>query len=75
MCIRDRPQTTDQTQVKIGRWSAVVIMLAAMAWSTQGGRFTSIFEAVQVLGADLAPPITAVSLGGIRTLSSDSSAI
>ncbi|MBG99443.1 MAG: sodium:glucose symporter [Solibacterales bacterium] len=62
---RIRPQTTDQTQVKIGRWSAVVIMLAAMAWSTQGGRFTSIFEAVQVLGADLAPPITAVFLWGI----------
>lgn len=62
---RIRPQTTDQTQVKIGRWSAVVIMLAAMAWSTQGGRFTSIFEAVQVLGADLAPPITTVFLWGI----------
>jgi len=62
---RLRPHTTDQMQVRIGRWSAVGIMLAAMAWSTQGGRFTSIFEAVQVIGADLAPPITAVFVWGI----------
>ena len=62
---RLRPQTPDEMQVRIGRWSAVGIMLAAMAWSTQGGRFTSIFEAVQVIAADLAPPITAVFLWGV----------
>ncbi len=62
---RIRPRTSDETQVRIGRWAAVGIMLAAMAWSTQGGRFTSIFEAVQVIGADLAPPITTVFLWGV----------
>ena len=62
---RLRPQTTDLQQVRIGRWSAVGIMLIAMAWSTQGGRFTSILEAVQVIAADLAPPITTVFLWGV----------
>ena len=62
---RLRPQTTDLQQVRIGRWSAVGIMLIAMAWSTQGGRLTSIFEAVQVIAADLAPPITTVFLWGV----------
>ena len=62
---RLRPQTTDLQQVRIGRWSAVIIMLIAMAWSTQGGRFGSIFEAVQVIAADLAPPITTVFLWGV----------
>ena len=62
---RLRPGTSDEMQVRIGRWSAVGIMLAAMAWSTQGGRFTSIFEAVQVIAADLAPPITTVFLWGV----------
>ena len=62
---RLRPATTDSQQVRIGQWSAVGIMILAMAWSTQGGRFTSIFEAVQVIAADLAPPITTVFLWGI----------
>ncbi len=62
---RLRPQTSDRAQVRIGKVSAVVVMLLAMAWSTQGGRFTSIFEAVQVIASDLAPPITAVFLWGV----------
>jgi SSS family solute:Na+ symporter len=62
---RLRPGTTDEQQVRIGKWSAVGIMILAMAWSTQGGRFTSIFEAVQVIAADLAPPITTVFLWGV----------
>ena len=62
---RVRPSTSDESQVRIGRWSAVVVMLLAMLWSTQGDKFTSIFEAVQEIGSALAPAITTVFLWGV----------
>ncbi|MCB1020495.1 MAG: sodium/solute symporter [Bryobacterales bacterium] len=62
---RMRPGTTDREQVQIGRWAAIVIMLLAIAWSTQGEKFTGIFAAVQQIGAALAPPITAVFVMGV----------
>jgi SSS family solute:Na+ symporter len=62
---RLRPNTSDRAQLTIGRVSSVVVMLLAMAWSTQGGRFSSIFEAINVIAADLAPPITVVFLWGV----------
>ena len=40
-------------------------MLLAMAWSTQGGRFSSIFEAINAIASDLAPPITVVFIWGV----------
>jgi solute:Na+ symporter, SSS family len=60
-----KPQTSDESQVRIGRVSAVVIMLLAMLWSTQGGRYSSIFEAINAIAADLAPPITVVFVWGV----------
>jgi solute:Na+ symporter, SSS family len=62
---RLRPATSDAARVRIGRWSAVGVMILAMAWSTQGEKFTSIFTAVQQIGATLAPPITAVFVMGV----------
>jgi solute:Na+ symporter, SSS family len=62
---RLRPQTSDSAQVTIGRVSSVVVMLLAMAWSTQGGRYSSIFEAINAIAADIAPPITVVFLWGV----------
>ena len=62
---RVRPGTSDASQVRIGRWSAVVVMLLAMLWSTQGDKFSSIFEAVQEIGSALAPAITTVFLWGV----------
>ena len=62
---RLRPNTSDRAQVTIGRISSVVVMLLAMAWSTQGGRYSSIFEAINAIAADLAPPITVVFLWGV----------
>lgn len=62
---RLRPNTSDRTQVTIGRVSSVAVMLLAMAWSTQGGRYSSIFEAINAIAADLAPPITVVFLWGV----------
>ncbi|MGQ9801864.1 MAG: sodium:solute symporter [Candidatus Saccharicenans sp.] len=60
-----KPQLSDRQQVNIGRVSAVVIMLLAIAWSTQGGKYSSIFEAINAIASDLAPPITTVFLWGV----------
>jgi SSS family solute:Na+ symporter len=61
-----RPDLSDEAQVRIGRISAVVVMLLAMLWSTQGGRFGSIFEAINKMPAQfIAPPIATVLLWGV----------
>ena len=61
-----RPQTSDAARVRIGRISSVVVMLLAMAWSTQGGRFGTIFEVINKIPAlFLAPPITTVFVWGV----------
>jgi solute:Na+ symporter, SSS family len=62
---RMRPETSDRGLVRIGRISSTVVMILAVLWSTQGGRFSSIFEAINVIAADLAPPITAVFVMGV----------
>jgi SSS family solute:Na+ symporter len=62
---RLRPQISDNQLVRVGRISSVVILLLAILWSTQGGRFGSIFEAINVIASDLAPPITTVFLFGV----------
>ncbi|UCE40089.1 MAG: sodium:solute symporter [Candidatus Aminicenantes bacterium] len=62
---RFKPKISDEKQVQIGRISAVVVMILAMAWSTQGGRYSSIFEAINAIAAHLAPPITTVFLWGV----------
>jgi SSS family solute:Na+ symporter len=62
---RIRPNTTDRQLVQIARISSAVVMLLAVVWSTQGGRYSSIFEAINVIAADLAPPITTVFLFGV----------
>lgn len=61
-----RPQTSDAAQVRIGRISAVVLMLVAMLWSTQGGKFGTIFEIINKIPAlFLAPSITTVFVWGV----------
>ena len=62
---RIRPETSDESQVKIGRIAAIVIMILAMFWSTQGGRYSSIFEAINAIAANLAPPVTTVFIFGV----------
>ena len=62
---RISPDTSDLRQVRIGQWTAVGVMLAAMVWSTQGGRYSSIFEAVNAIAACLAPPITVCFVWGV----------
>jgi len=60
-----RPQTKDRTLVLIGRVTAVVVIILAMAWSTQGGRFSSIFVAINKIPMMFAPAITTVFLLGV----------
>ena len=62
---RIRPSTTDKQQIKYGRLAAVVVMLLAMAWSTQGDKFSSIFEAINKIAAAIAPPVATVFLFGV----------
>ena len=62
---RFKPNLSDEKQVKIGRISAVAVMFLAIVWSTQGGRYSSIFEAINTIAAHLAPPITTVFLWGV----------
>jgi SSS family solute:Na+ symporter len=65
MLKRFRPKTTGKAQVFLGRIAAVIIMIAAMLWSTQGGNFSGIFEAINKIAAAMAPPITTVFLLGV----------
>lgn len=62
---RLRPQTLDATLVLIGRITAGIVVVLAMLWSTQGGKFGSIFEAINKIPMAFAPGITAVFLWGV----------
>jgi len=62
---RIKPSTTDKQQIKFGRIAAVVVMLLAMLWSTQGDKFSSIFEAINKIAAAIAPPVATVFLFGV----------
>ena len=62
---RLKPSTTDSGQVRVGRISAVIVMILAMLWSTQGDKFSSIFEAINKIAAAIAPPVATVLLFGV----------
>ncbi len=62
---RIKPATTDKQQIKYGRIAAVVVMILSMAWSTQGDKFSSIFEAINKIAAAIAPPVATVFLFGV----------
>jgi solute:Na+ symporter, SSS family len=62
---RVKPETTDRQQVNVGKVAAVLVMILAMLWSTQGGKYSSIFDAINAIAADLAPPITTVFIFGV----------
>ncbi len=62
---RLNPTISDKKQIRIGRYAAVVVMLLAMAWSTQGDKFSSIFEAINKIASAIAPPVAVVFLFGV----------
>ncbi len=62
---RINPHISDRKQIKYGRYTAVLVMLVSILWSTQGGRFGSIFQAINDIASAIAPPISAVFLLGV----------
>jgi solute:Na+ symporter, SSS family len=62
---RLRPEMRDTRVVTIGRVTTGIIMLLAMAWSTQGGQFGTIFEAINKIPMTFAPSVTTVFLFGL----------
>ena len=62
---RLRPNTSDRQLVTIGRVTAGVVIVLAMLWSTQGGKFDSIFVAINKIPMAFAPGITTVFLWGV----------
>jgi SSS family solute:Na+ symporter len=62
---RVKPETDDKKLIRIGQLSAVVVMIIAILWSTQGGKFSSIFEAINKIASALAPPVATVLLYGV----------
>ncbi len=62
---RLRPGTPDATLVLIGRITAGFVVVLAMLWSTQGGKFGSIFEAINKIPMAFAPGITTIFLLGV----------
>jgi SSS family solute:Na+ symporter len=60
-----KPNVADRSLVTIGRVTTCVVMVLAMAWSTQAGRFESVFEGGNMMISCLAPPISVVFIWGI----------
>ena len=59
------PGIADQRLVRIGQVTTIVVMLLAIAWSTQGDRFGGIFAGINQMISVLAPPISTVFLLGV----------
>ena len=60
------PDMSEDTQVRIGRISSLIVMILAIAWSTQGDKFGSIFQAINKMPAQfIAPPIATVLVWGV----------
>jgi SSS family solute:Na+ symporter len=62
---RLKPGIEDRIQIRIGQVAACVVMVLAMLWSTQGDKFSSIFEAINKIPLCFAPPITCVFFFGV----------
>lgn len=62
---RLKPSTPDKKLITVGRITALGIMFLAALWSTQGDKFSSIFEAINKIAAALAPSVATVLLMGV----------
>ena len=65
ICKRRNPEMSDQKQVNIGKFTAVVVMALSIAWCPMIERFISIFDAINQILAVLSPPIAAVFVLGV----------
>lgn len=62
---RFRPEINDKKVLFIGRITIFIVIVTAIFWSPLIGEFKSIFEAINVILAVLAPPVTCVLLLGV----------
>jgi len=62
---RLKPETPDKKLITVGRITALIIMFLAALWSTQGDKFSSIFEAINKIASALAPAVATVLLMGV----------
>ena len=62
---RIKPEIPDKSLIKIGRIAATCIMIIAALWSTQGNKFSSVFEAINKVASALSPPVATVLLLGV----------
>jgi SSS family solute:Na+ symporter len=62
---RWKPETTDHSLVKIGRWTTVIATILAIVLSPIFGHYETIFRGLNVLICYISPPITAVFLVGV----------
>jgi len=62
---RIKPEIADHTLVRIGQVTTGVVLLLAIAWSTQGEHFGGIFAGINQMISVLAPPISTVFIWGI----------
>lgn len=62
---RHRSDVSDKQLILVGRISAVIVLILAILWSTQGDKFSSIFEAINKVASALAPPVAAILLFGV----------
>jgi SSS family solute:Na+ symporter len=62
---RLRPEIADHKLVRIGQVTTGVVLLLAIAWSTQGEHFGGIFAGINQMISVLAPPISTVFIWGI----------
>lgn len=62
---RVKPDAPDESLVRVGKITAGVIMVLSMLWSTQGGQFGTIFEAINKIPMIFAPAVTTVLVLGV----------
>jgi SSS family solute:Na+ symporter len=62
---RLKPEIADHKLVRIGQITTGVVLLLAIAWSTQGEHFGGIFAGINQMISVLAPPISTVFIWGI----------
>jgi len=62
---RWKPETSDHSLVRIGRWTTVVATVVAIVMSPLFGHYDTIFKGLTVLICYIAPPITAVFVIGV----------
>jgi SSS family solute:Na+ symporter len=62
---RLKPETKDKKLITVGRITALIIMFLSALWSTQGNKFSSIFEAINKIASALAPAVATVLLMGV----------